>query len=202
MTSLSATNRRGAMYLSVLLLLVGTWSAAKDERKDEQAKVPSPPLATGGITHGQSDRGLAAFLVTSGRPFQSGGWIALSYGLICTANQPEQIEVPKSLKIVRPYPAADPNNHSWFSVSGPDGGGLKYRGEFPHWPRAQPGQVVLLRTGEFIGRTSIHAELHFDFSKPGKYRIRWHYLPDAPEGLEGVWTGELVSNEVQIEIVP
>jgi hypothetical protein len=39
-------------------------------------------------------------------------------------------------------------------------------------------------------------------SQPGKYRIRWHYREYAPEGVEGVWGGELVSNEVQIEIVP
>jgi hypothetical protein len=81
MTSLSATNRRRAMRVAVLLLLVGTWGAAKDERderKDEQSKVPSPPLATGGVTHGQSDRGLAAFLTARGDPVKSGGPISLS----------------------------------------------------------------------------------------------------------------------------
>lgn len=41
--------------------------------------------------------------------------------------------------------------------------------------------------------------LHFDLEKPGMYRLSWHY---EGGGLEEVWTGEITSNQIEIEIVP
>ena len=188
------------MCLAVLLFLVGTWGAANDKQKDEPAQRPGPSFGTGGITHGQPDRGLAAFLISRGDPFNAGGPIALSYGVICIGSQPARADAPQSLNVVRPSLAADPMNRSWFTVSGPDGRDLKYQGEFVNWPRVGPDEVTALWTGGgFIGTTSRDVELNFDFSKPGKYRIRWHY---HPEGVEGVWGGGLVSNEIEIEIAP
>jgi hypothetical protein len=202
MNSLTRTISRGALFASVLLPLLGAWGAARNSGTGDQAKGSPAALATGGITHGKSNSGLAAFLVTTGEPFKKGGPVSLSYGIICKASEPEHPDVPKSLKVVRPYPAVNPNNHSWFSVTGPDGRELEYRDPFVSFPRAPPDQVLVLWTGEFVGRTSSDLPFNFDFNKPGRYRVRWNYLPDTPEGLEGVWAGELVSNTVEIEIGP
>ena len=185
------------LLATALGLFVVTWGAAESEPTDEQAKERAPAFRTGGFTHGESGRGLAAFLVRSGARFTVGESISLSFGVIVT----ERADAQGALKVVRPYGASDPNNRSWFSVLGPDGRALKYRGGFPNHTRAGAKQVVDLWNGDFIGRTSDDEQLSFDFKRPGRYRIRWNYLPPRPEGVEDVWEGKLISNEIEIEIV-
>ena len=197
MSSLSATTRRGVMCVAVLLFLVGTWGAAKDERKQEPSEGPGTSFGTGGITHGQPDRVLAAFLIARGDRFTTHGPISLSYGVICTGTPPGRADAPRTLKLVRPYGAVDPKNRSWLSVLGPDGQDLTYQGGFVSWPLVGLERVVVLGEGQFVGSTTSDVRSSFDFKRPGKYRIRWHY---EARGLEGIWEGELISNEIQIEI--
>ena len=150
---------------------------------------------TGTITHGRPERGLAAFLATERPQFKVSEPIMVSYGVVCTGLEPGV----QLLKAVLPCGAADPENRSWLTCTGPDGNEVKYRGEFISRFAVGSEDQVSLRRGMFVGTTSTDVELQFDFNTPGKYRLIWHYRGG---GLPEAWAGDLVSNEIEIEIVP
>jgi hypothetical protein len=173
----------------------------RDKIDDVKEKVGTKSTPkTGAITHSKPDRGLAAFLISDGTRFKVGEPISLSYGVIGVGARSAESEA-KPLKVVRPVGAADPNNRSWFSVTGPAGRELAYKGFFVERPAVQPDDLVVLGPDGLVGKSSSDLDLNvgFDLKAPGKYRVRWHYQGG---GLEGSWGGKLVSNEIQFEIVP
>lgn len=183
-----------------------TWMRTKESKPTEgernanepvapPGKEPPPPLcATGGITHGKPDGGLAAFLICDCRRFKVNQSIALSHGVICTKLRTTSGNAGRSTppKIAKPKPAVDPHNASWFTGIGPEGQELSYVGEFVRWPAVQPEDEVVLKQGELVGTMSADLQHNFDLRRPGKYRVRWKYGWNDPR---------LVSNEIQIEIV-
>jgi hypothetical protein len=176
----------------VCLSLIAASGGATDDKPAGVARGK-----TGGVVHGEPDRGLAAFLAYDGARFKAGDPLEISFGLIGTkTNDPPP---PKRVKVLRPFPPAEPNNLSWISVAGPDGKELRYQGEYIDWANPQPDDFVVLTQGAFAGQTfSELVPYHYDLRQPGKYRLRWHYAPGA---FEGAWAGQLTSNEVEIEIV-
>ncbi len=159
---------------------------------------------TGTFPHGKVQDGLAAFLLCHKNRFEVGEPIPLSHGIILVGPRLEPTEETHKLqaKVWRPFPAVDPDNMSWFEVTGPDGASVPYKGSYVTWatPSPTPSNTAILHHGEFLGRT--HSDLceqgTFHLSKPGQYKVRWGY---APWGKEGPWVGRLISNEVQFEIV-
>jgi len=154
--------------------------------------------------HGESKDGLAAFLLSHRRRFEIGEPIPLYYGLILVGSGFDQrIEEAYELraKVWRPWSPVDPNNASWFEVKEPDGRRVPYKGWHVSGCRGKPsdGNTALLRHGEFIGRH--HSDLcgyeAFHLDKSGIYTVRWFY---KPFGKDDLWSGKLVSNELQIEI--
>lgn len=155
--------------------------------------------------HGEAKDGLAAFLLSHKRCFEIGEPIPLTYGIIFVGPGLERHgeEAYKlRAKVWRPLSPVDPDNASWFEVTGPCGESVPYHGFCVTWavPKPSDENTVLLRYGEFIGRP--HSDLceggAFHLSKAGIYRVHWFYEP-FPGG--GLWSGELTSNELQIEIV-
>ena len=146
---------------------------------------------TGAIMHGSPERGLAAFLQCDHGQFAVGQPISLAYGIIAV-QRPADDAARERIAVAKPLPAIDPHNGSWFSVIGPDERELPYQGLFVSWAANRSDQEDSLGPGELVGRTS-ELNLSFDFSRPGQFRLQWHY------GWDGLG---LVSNEIQIEIVP
>jgi len=154
---------------------------------------------------GESKDGLAAFLLSHKRRFEIGEPIPLYYGLILVGSGLDQcIEEAHKLraKVWRPRSPVNPNNASWFEVRGPDGARVSYRGFYVSGAMTKPSDenTALLRHGEFIGRH--HSDLceyeAFYLNESGIYTVRWFYRPFF--GEDGLWSGKLVSNELQIEI--
>ena len=148
------------------------------------------------MVHGPAKDGLAAFLICERKQFKLGEPIPVLYGVLYGG--PEE-----GMTIVRPYRAYAPHNFSWFSITGPDGRGVPYKGLYPTWAAPGPKNVLLLERGEFHGRAVRVAkpiDRDFIISTPGTYTLTWHYEILPPVDL-GCWVGELVSNEVHIEIV-
>ena len=147
------------------------------------------------MSHGPAKDGLAAFLICERKQFKLGEPILVLYGVVYDG--PEE-----GMTIVRPQRALDPHNYSWFSVRGPGAGYLRYKGLYADWP-LRSKDLLFLERWEFHGRVGrVAGPIHPDFriSTPGTYKIRWHYEILPPVDL-GCWVGELVSNEVQVEIV-
>jgi hypothetical protein len=176
----------------VLAFLIVAHGAASD-KEDEAA----PQHQTGGFTHGEAERGLAAFLICNGQRLKSGDSPKLSFGVIATkTNDPPP---PRRVKVLRPYPLAEPDNLSWISVTGPDGQVLRYQGPYVDFRDPQLDDFETLPQGAFCGQTFSELVPHYyNLRTPGKYRLRWHY---APGSFDGAWAGRLISNEVEIEIV-
>jgi len=159
---------------------------------------------TGTFPHGKVLDGLAAFLLCHKNRFEVGEPIPLTHGIIFMGPglEPNEETYKLQAKVWRPCRAVDPDNMSWFEVTGPDGASVPYNGIYVSWatPSPSPANTAILRHGEFLGRT--HSDLcehgTFHLNKPGQYRVRWGY---APWGKEGPWVGKLISNEVQFEIV-
>jgi len=161
---------------------------------------PAEAAMIGGIPHGAEVGGLAAFLLPQRAQFKVDEPISLSYGVVCVAVATDAgaAEQPPGIEILKPHRAVDPNNFSWLTAIGPDGQELAYQGHYVEFGDTLPGSAVRLSEGDFVGTTSslnypMFDFSMFDFSRPGEYRLRWHY------GWNSV---ELVSNEVSIEIVP
>jgi HEAT repeat protein len=154
--------------------------------------------------HGEPKDGLAAFLLPHKHRFEIGEPIPFHYGLIFVGpglERPGEEAYKLQVKVWRPYPPVDPDNASWFEVTGPGGASVPYQGGYVTWavPKPSDENTALLRYGDFIGRP--HYDLcesgAFHLNKSGIYKVRWFYEP-FPGGL---WSGKLASNELQIEIV-
>ncbi|UCG48962.1 MAG: HEAT repeat domain-containing protein [Phycisphaerales bacterium] len=155
--------------------------------------------------HGEPKDGLAAFLLCQKHRFEIGEPIPLCYGIILVGPGFEHVseEAYKlQLKVWRPWSPVDPNNASWFEVTGPDGASVPYGGLYVTHavPRPSDEKTVLLRYGECIGRP--HLDLcgggAFHLNESGIYKVRWFYEPLFGGGL---WSGKLASNELQVEIL-
>jgi HEAT repeat protein len=156
--------------------------------------------------HGEAKDGLAAFLLCRKHRFQIGEPIPLSYGLIFVGPGLERRsdDVYKlKIKVWRPLGPVDPDNASWFEVTGPDGKNVPYHGIYVTTavPKPSDENTALLRYGEFIGRprSDLCGGGAFHLNKVGIHRVQWFYEPLFAG--EGLWSGKLVSNEIQIEIV-
>lgn len=154
--------------------------------------------------HGEPKEGLAAFLLCQKHRFEIGEPIPLYYGLIFVGPGLEgrNGEAYKlQVKVWRPLSPVDPNNASWYEVRGPDGASVPYHGVYVSWAIPEPSDenIALLRFGESIGRP--HFDLcdggAFHLNESGIYKVRWFYHPFSGGG---VWSGKLMSNELQIEI--
>jgi HEAT repeat protein len=155
--------------------------------------------------HGEAKDGLAAFLLSHRHRFEIGEPIPLTYGIIFVGSGLELSNVEAyelRAKVWRPMSPVDPDNASWFEVTGPGGESVPYHGLYVSWavPKPSDENTALLRWRELIGRS--HFDLcggrAFHLNKTGIYRVHWFYEP-FPGG--GLWNGKLMSNELQIEIV-
>ena len=182
------------VMLGLSILLFSLVKAAEPSAADKASAAPI--LKTGAITHSNPERGIAAFVIGDGTQFKVGQPIALSYGVINVGLTEDKA---RGRTIVRPRAAADPDNQSWVSVIGPDGKELAYRGEYVSRKAVQPHDAVLLSVGGVVGHTSPDLNRYFDLKTPGMYRLLWHF---EAGGIEGGWSGKIVSNELQFEIVP
>jgi len=154
--------------------------------------------------HGEAKDGLSAFLLCHKHRFEIGEPIPLSYGLIFVGpglERRSEETYKLQTKVWRPWGPVDPGNASWFEVTGPDGENVPYYGIYVTWPVPKPldENTALLRHGEFIGRpySDLCGGGAFHLSEAGIYRVQWFYEPLSGDGL---WSGKLVSNELQIEI--
>ena len=155
--------------------------------------------------HGEAKDGLAAFLLSHKHRFEIGEPIPLSYGIILVGPGLElgNVEAYKlRAKVWRPMSPWDPDNASWFEVTGPKGESVPYHGGYISRavPKPSDENTALLRWGDFIGRP--HFDLcgggAFHLNKSGIYKVQWFYEPFFGGGL---WNGKLMSNELQIEVV-
>ena len=185
------TRRSGGPLVILGLVSVVGLVLGADERESPEDEAEEAVYRTDGMVHGAPDGGVAGFLLGDGGRFEVAEPIAFAYGLI-SVNRVGEDGSREAVSVVRPMPAFDPHNESWFSVIGPDGEELPYKGPYVSWAAIKEDQKVSLWPGEFAGRT-MEVNLLFDFSRPGEYRVRWHH------GWDG--TG-LVSNEVGIEVLP
>ena len=147
------------------------------------------------MSHGPVKDGLAAFLICEQSQFKLDEPIPLLYGVVYYG--PAESECPT---ILEPYPAADPGNISWLSVTGPDGNDIPYMGVYVMFPLLDPRDVLRLKPRSFHGRFTPNIRDKFKLGTPGLYTIKWHWRIRPVDGIS-YWVGELVSNEIQIEIV-
>jgi len=180
------------------VLVYATLSKDKDD-KDADAAAGSMPEKDMGVkiamSHGPVKDGLAAFLICEQGQFKLDEPIPLLYGVVYGGLA--ESEYPT---IPAPYPAVDPGNASWFSVTGPDGNDIPYMGVYVTFPLLDPRDVVRLKRRCFRGLFTPNIRYDFKLGTPGLYTIKWHWRIRPQDGISS-WVGELVSNEIQIEIV-
>ena len=143
--------------------------------------------------------------------FVAGTPIYLMHGLCYRVeNQDRGVRRLRRLRVFRPREAADPNNLSWFTVTGPDGKQLAYSG-----PSVSPTGVEvdvkstseLFPNGGMVGViTNWDLGAFYRIQEPGVYRVQWHY--EMPAEVSGrtigdatLWSGKVSSNEVEFEII-
>jgi len=180
------------------LLVYATLSKDKDGKNANEAakSVPEKDMDVKiAMSHGPVKDGLAAFLICEQSKFKLDEPIPLLYGVVYYGSA--ESECPT---ILEPYPAVDPGNISWFSVTGPDGNDIPYMGVYVMFPLADPRDVQRLERRCFRGRFTPNIRYYFKLVTPGLYTIKWHWQIGPEDGIS-YWVGELVSNEIQIEIV-
>ena len=161
------------------------------------------------MVHGKVKDGLAGFLLCHRNRFKSDEPVPLSYGIINVGSgmEPEthgrKAEKDTDIKTRVwwfPHPPRSLRNVLWLEVIGPDGKNIPYHGTHIDWAAKLPVDKysLLLRYRQFVGMVFPDLRKNFDLDKPGVYKVRWGYNPRFPGGP---WTGELMSNEIQIEIV-
>ena len=208
MTSTTSTHRVLTICFGVFILLSHA-TMRRGEEKPAQAPATGKSEQTEGakrFQHGEVKDGLAAFLMCRGNRFKVGEPIPLSYGVIFVGPAVDDRESQDTSKLKmrvwwlqnRPESLG---NYSWFEVTGPGEQNVPYHGGTATLPRSAPLDEfsVYLHHGQFVGATHLDLRRNFDLNKPGTYKVRWGYKPWF-EG--GSWTGKLMSNEVQFEIVP
>jgi len=213
-----------ATYIALLFLIVRmTKSQAQWNTPQPPETSPSQKLqVTGLLPHGDVNDSLAAFLLCHRDSFKVGEPIPLTYGIINVGSGIEwETNVQKTdenskLKTKVWWLHNNPElqyNYSWFEVAGPDGNSVPYRGSVGTLPNNTAAVVdklsVTIHHRQFVGThypdlrgplTSFPGleKSFFDLSKLGTYKVRWGY---NPWWKVGPWTGKLMSNEVQFEIV-
>jgi len=172
------------------------------------------------MPHGPVKDGLAAFLMCERKKFKIGEPIPIMVGIVYGGTE-------KYMTVVKPISVTgSPGNLSWLSITGPDGRDVPYTGDFIHFlpPKCEPESEweVRLTARRFCGISvddirsapypwgpdrwlpDRYGDMDRDGHKldtPGSYTIKWHYSIAGMFTCLG-WQGHLVSNEIQIEIVP
>ena len=195
-----------------LLILIAYVTLGWAQHKPPQPRsvsISQGPQVAGLLPHGKVKDGLAAFLLCHHDCFKVGQAIPLSYGIVNIGSglrretnlqkAEDNAKFKKRIWWLQNEPA-DQYNYSWFEVTGLNGQNILCRASGGTLPRSAPLNElsVLLHHRQFVG--SIFPDLGevFELNTPGTYKIRWGYDADF-EG--GAWTGELMSNEVQFEII-
>lgn len=153
--------------------------------KDMNVKLP--------MSHGPVKDGLAAFLICEQNRFKLDEPVPLLYGVVYGGPA-------EKVTILAPGAAVDPGNISWLSITGPDGNDVPYIGVYVMFPLPDPKDALQLRRRRFYGRLAYNIRDSFKLCTPGTYTIKWHCEMRPVDGVS-CWTGELVSNEIQIEVV-
>ncbi len=154
--------------------------------KDLDVKLP--------MSHGPAKDGLAAFLKRERKQFKASEPIPVMFGIVCSKTE-------KRMTFQPPYGACQPDAFSWFSITGPNGKEVPYNGDWIHFAPVDPENVMWLAHLRFCGIVWLDIRWGYKLDTPGLYNIKWHYrIP--PTSDASWWTGHLVSNEIQIEIVP
>lgn len=202
------------VVLGAIIAYAAMTSQPNQGSQPKNVRTPLESQLTGLLPHGEVKDGLAAFLACELNSFKLGQPVPLSYGILCVGLGLERERTPqedlKNVKLERRiwWLRMRPElryNYSWFEVTDPDGQNVPYRGgtaELKNYSLAPSGVVqessVVLYHRQFVGMVFADLRENFDLAKPGVYRVRWGY--DAP-WKAGPWTGRLMSNEIQVEIV-
>ncbi len=210
-----------------LFTLIAGMTLSLAESPISQAEGPTiseKPKIPGLLPHGQVKDGLAAFLLCHRGRFKVGQPIPLTYGIINVGSGLEwEIDVQKTeenskLKTRVWWLGNNPElqyNYSWFEVTGSDGNNVPYRGgtgTLQNFTTEVADKLsVVLHHRQIVGNhyPDLRGPLasypepnivkhYYNLSKPGTYKVRWGY---NPWWKVGPWTGKLMSNEVQFEIV-
>jgi len=192
-----------AILCMTLVALASSRTLSNEKRNAASAESNHASL---GMPHGEVKKGLAAFLLCHKKRFKVGEPIPLSYGLVLVdlgLDKESDETVHLRIRVFRPLCISDPENYSWFEVTGPDGEKVPYGGPYDSFPLFSPTDEnsAVLRHGDFLGRTDrdLDRSGRFDLSKPGMYKVRWGYWPND---ADGVWSsGALMSNVVAFEII-
>ena len=167
------------------------------------ASTAQNPLVTGLLPHGEVKDGLAAFLLCHRDRFRAGEPIPLSYGIVNIGPgvEAQGPGIPRPIRVWWfPTAPVQRGEVTWLEVTGPDEKSIPYHGAAIGWRNLSGdarGNSVLLPHRRFVGNI-IGRIRGYEMNRPGTYRVRWGYKPSW-EG--GPWTGKLMSNEVQFEIV-
>jgi len=182
--------------LAVLACVTLSKGNNNEDKNRSSTAVPAKDLGVKlAMSHGPVKDGLAAFLICEQNQFKLDEPIPLLYGVVYYGLA--ESEYPT---IPVPYPAVDPGNISWLSVTGPDGNDIPYIGVYVMFPLLDPRDVLRLKRRCFHGRLTPNIRDDFKLCTPGLYTIKWHYRI-SPTSDASWWTGKLISNEVQFEIV-
>ena len=143
-------------------------------------------------SHGPMKDGLAAFLICGQNQIKVGEPITVMLGIAYLRQSKVQMSVWS------PSRAKD-GFTSWFSIKDPDGKEISYESGRGNYYIPDPNKYSAhLRLRQFVGRYESLKKYH-DFIKPGIYTIKWNYRAHPADFW---WQGELVSNEIKIEILP
>lgn len=217
----------GSVCVSVVLAYIAQGRDNRDGQESlSAATVPEHQviLVEIPISHGPVKDGLAAFLMCQQKQFKVGEPIRLMYGVLFrgaewdmrikprsgAVNLGPELNMPKEecpfwyMAIQRPSGLFVRTFHSRLSITGPDGNEVPWvRGPIGCRPIANPNSRIALGPGSFLGKTSLDIHRSYDLNTPGIYTIRWHYRgwhDDRVPESSSWWAGELISNEIQIEI--
>lgn len=144
------------------------------------------------MSHGPVKDGLAAFLICERKQFRVGEQVVVIYGIVLLGgSEKQEIMVCPPLLLVA-------HDFSWLSVKGADGKDVPHTGSQIDYVISDHKKIMrrLLRR-QFVGNYD-SVEQNYNLSDPGTYTVKWNYK--AIPGYSW-WQGELISNEIQIEIV-
>ena len=205
MKTTNTTSRVIFLCASVFILIaLITVSKATDYNKDIRSGTVAAKSVDVkiGMSHGPVKDGLAAFLYCERKKFTVGEQVPLNIGLVYWGTSKE--EPAQSVTVQRPCGPLNPGGSSWFIVKDSDGNDVSYTGWIASFKFTE-GNVSRLTSklyrGSFLGTHCKDGEINgYRLEKPGIYTITWHYRTIAFPG-SCWWQGELVSNEIQFEIV-
>ncbi len=178
------------------VLVYATFSKDKGGKDADEAarSVPEKDMDVKiAMSHGPAKDGLAAFLKSERKQFKVSEPIPVMFGIVCS-------ETEKRMTFQPPYGACQPDAFSWFSITGPNDKDIPYTGDWIHFRPVDPKLAIWLTRSRFCGILWSDIRWGYKLDTPGSYTIKWHYrIP--PTSDASWWTGHLVSNEIQIEIV-